>query len=384
MTERLYYIDSHIQTFDAEVLQCTANSNGADVILSRTAFFPGGGGQACDTGFLNDVPVTDVFVKDGIIHHQCSRAFSVGSMIVGKIDWETRFHRMQGHTGEHIVSGTVHHEYGLNNVGFHMGTDAITIDFDGEITQQQLESVEEKANNYIWQNIEVDTYFISGDQIRSLDYRSKLDLKEDVRIVEIGEVDRCACCAPHVQRTGEIGSIKFLSSMKHRGGTRVEMVAGYDAFQEFQREFKNAVEVSHLLSSKRKDIAQAVSLLLRQEEEQKMRTGELSRKYVQMLASGMSFCEGNRCLLENGLPEAARRELVNLLKGKTSGYVAVFSGTDEQGYQYIIGSSNIDLKKVRSHINEGISGKGGGSSEMLQGTAIKQYDEISKFILSDY
>ena len=383
MTDRLYYTDSHIQTFEAEVQQCIEDGDGADLILDRTAFFPGGGGQACDTGVLNEQPVRQVYEKNGIIYHRCPKPLPVGSKVVGRIDWETRFRRMQAHSGEHIVSGTVHRDYGWDNVGFHMGSDAITIDFDGEMTCEQLESVERKANEAIWRDTEIHTYILSGKEVRSLEYRSKLELMEDVRIVEIDEVDRCACCAPHVHRTGEIGSIKILSSMRHRGGTRVEMVAGQDAFLEFQKEYKNAVAVSRMLSSKRLEIAEATAALLRQAEELKLQNGNLSRKYVQVLAETMDFCDGNRCLLENGLPEAARRELVNALKEKTSGYVAVLAGSDTDGYHYIIGSSQVDLKKARNRINEGIAGKGGGSTEMLQGSAIKHFDEISEFILSD-
>lgn len=218
MTKKLYDLDSHRRDFTAAVLRCDADGERYAVVLDQTLFFPEGGGQPADTGVLGGARVLDVQITQEAIVHYTDAPLTPGAQVRGEIDWPQRFRRMQGHSGEHIISGLIHSEYGLDNVGFHLGQDTITMDYNGELTWPQLMHIEQLANEAVYRNVPIRTEYPSPEQLAQMTYRSKLDLTEDVRIVTVEGYDVCACCAPHVSCTGEIGAIKFTSVMRHRGG----------------------------------------------------------------------------------------------------------------------------------------------------------------------
>ena len=368
-TEKLYYIDSHLFDFEATVLDCRKTEKGWAAILDRTAFFPEGGGQPADTGFIASIPVTDVQEQGGEILHFCGEALPVGVHLPCRVEREQRLVRMQNHSGEHIVSGLAHELYGCENVGFHMGEDCMTIDFDRELSWQQLMEVETLANRAVRENLPVLCSFPEGEVLQTLEYRSKLDLTENVRIVEIPGIDRCACCAPHVERTGEIGLIKILDAERHRGGVRLSLCCGMLALKDYRVKQENIAAISQALSAKRQETAEAVSRLLTEQQKNKERIAALSMELARLKAEDCPATEGNLCVFDNVLDEVALRELVNLLMEKCGGIAAAFSGSDETGYRYIMGSRRVDLRRCAKEINRLIDGRGGGKSRMIQGSA---------------
>ena len=381
-TEKLYYSDSHMSSFTARVTACGEYKDGWRVTLERTAFFPEGGGQAADTGYIGEARVRDVHEKDGEIWHYTDRALDIGSEYQCAVDWEQRLRRMQNHSGEHIVSGLVHGLYGFENVGFHMGEDCVTIDFSGELSWEQLAEIETKANQAVRADLEIKTSFPDSAELAKLEYRSKLELRENVRIVEIEDIDRCACCAPHVGHTGEIGSIKFLDSVRHRGGVRVSMVSGMDALEHYRLMQKNITAISNLLSAKRENAAQAVERVLGEQQSLKERIAALGMELVREKAAAFEYTQGNICIFNNSLDDVALRELVNALAEKCGGMAAAFSGSDADGYKYIIASRHSDLRGKAKEINAALCGRGGGSAEMLRGSASATADLIQKFVES--
>ena len=368
-TEKLYYIDSHLFDFEATVLDCRKTEKGWAAILDRTAFFPEGGGQPADTGFIASIPVTDVQEQGGEILHFCGEALPMGAHLPCRVEREQRLVRMQNHSGEHIVSGLAHELYGCENVGFHMGEDCMTIDFDRELSWQQLMEVETLANRAVRDNLPVLCSFPEGEVLQTLEYRSKLDLTENVRIVEIPGIDRCACCAPHVERTGEIGLIKILDAERHRGGVRLSLCCGMLALRDYRVKQENIAAISQALSAKRQETAEAVSRLLSEQQKNKERIAALSMELARLKAEDCPATEGNLCVFDNVLDEVALRELVNLLMEKCGGIAAAFSGSDEAGYRYIMGSRHVDLRRCAKEINRLIDGRGGGKSRMIQGSA---------------
>ena len=379
MTEKLYYKDSHIFSFDAKVLECTAENDGWLVVLDKTAFFPGGGGQQPDTGLIGSVRVDSVFEKDGIIFHHAAGSLEPGKVYTCCIDEDQRRRRMQNHSGEHIVSGIIHSLYGYENVGFHMGAEFVTIDISGELSADELSKVEGLANEAVRSNVPVKTYFPNSTELEKLQYRSKLDLKENVRIVEIEGIDTCACCAPHVERTGEVGFIKFLSSEKHRGGTRANMVCGLDALDRVNEMLSQISGISALLSAKRDDVYPAVERLLADRDGYKEALASAEHIMAGTYADRAERTEGNICVFADIKSESARRELVNMLVPKCGGMAAVFSPDGAGAWQYIIGSAHVDLRAQAKSINEAIGGRGGGRSEMISGRAGKTQIEIEKY-----
>ncbi len=383
-TERLYYIDSHLFDFEATVLDCRETEKGWALILDRTAFFPEGGGQQADTGFIGTVPVRDVQEQGGEILHFCGEALPVGAHLPCRVEREQRLVRMQNHSGEHIVSGLAHKLYGCENVGFHMGEDCMTIDFDRELSWQQLMEIETLANEAVRDNLPVLCSFPEGEALEKLEYRSKLELTENVRIVEIPGIDRCACCAPHVERTGEIGLIKILDAERHRGGVRLSLCCGMLALRDYRVKQENIAAISQALSAKRHETAGAVSRLLAEQQKGKERIAALSMELARLKAERCPATEGNLLVFDDVLDEVALRELVNLLMEKCGGIAAAFSGSDETGYRYIMGSRRVDLRRCAKEINRLIDGRGGGKPQMIQGSAAAGAEHIRQAMETDF
>ena len=383
-TEKLYYMDSHLFDFEATVLDCRETEKGWALILDKTAFFPEGGGQPADTGSIGTVPVTDVRERGGEILHFCGEALPVGDHLPCRVEREQRLVRMQNHSGEHIVSGLAHRLFGCENVGFHMGEDCMTIDFDRELDWQQLTEIETLANRAVRDNLPVLCSFPEGEALKSLEYRSKLELTENVRIVEIPGIDRCACCAPHVERTGEIGLIKILDAERHRGGVRLSLCCGMLALRDYRVKQENIAAISQALSAKRHETAGAVARLLAEQQKGKERIAALSMELARLKAERCPATEGNLLVFDDVLDEVALRELVNLLMEKCGGIAAAFSGSDETGYRYIMGSRRVDLRRCAKEINRLIDGRGGGKPQMIQGSAAAGAARIRAAMETDF
>ena len=383
-TEKLYYKDSHCFEFTALVLDCRETARGPALILDRTAFFPEGGGQLADTGSLGAVKVLDVHEKEGEILHYCDGPLMPGERVEGRLDAEQRLVRMQNHSGEHVVSGLAHKLFGCENVGFHMGEDFVTIDFDRELSREQLMEIETLANRAVREDLPVSCTFPEPEALKSLEYRSKLELTENVRIVEIPGVDRCACCAPHVERTGEIGLIKVLDWERHRGGLRLSLACGMLALRDYRVKQENISAISQALSSKRHETAAAVERLLQEQQKSKERIAALSLELARYMAEDREETEGNICVFDSVLDEVALRELVNLLMEKCRGIAAAFSGDDRRGYRYIMGSLELDMRSLAKELNSLIEGRGGGKARMIQGSASASAAAIAAVFERDF
>lgn len=380
-TERLFDRDSYLKEFQATVLSCEQkNESTWQVVLDKTAFFPEGGGQAGDTGWLNGVEVTDTREKAGIIYHETRAPLEAGTQVAGKIDFAVRFDKMQQHTGEHILSGIVCSAFGYNNVGFHLSTEITTLDFDGELSAEQVRELEVKVNQAIHENIPVQVKFPSKAELAELDYRSKIEIEGQVRIVEIPGVDRCACCAPHVKTTAEVGLLKIQSCDRHRGGCRLTIVCGMRALKDYQQKQESVGKVSAALSAKPEKIADAVEHL--QEQQIKLRE-QLNRIQALYLQGKLEKIEENdtcALLFEETMDSIAMRNFVNGAMERCEGVCGAFLGNDEQGYHYILGSKIKDVRETAKMLNEKFSGKGGGKPQMVQGSLKGTEEKIRKML----
>ena len=374
-TEKLYDRDSHIREFTAGVLDCREYGDGWAVILDQSAFFPEGGGQGGDRGTLNGVPVLDTVTRKGETLHLTDRPLPVGETVTGALDWDLRFRRMQDHSGEHIVSGLIHQKYGYKNVGFHLGDGEVTLDFSGELTGEQLTEIEALANRAVWADLPVRVWYPDPEELAATEYRSKLELTENVRLVRIPGIDTCACCAPHVHTTGEIGVVKILDFMRHRGGVRVRILCGGDALEDYRARLRVTKEISGLTSAKQLETPQAVRRLQEELEKTKYALTQERQRAALEKAEALEYREGDLCLFFPELDMRALRELVNAAADKCSGICAAFTGT-EGDWKFIIGSRRVDLKAASKDLLAGIGGRGGGSPEMLQGSSTAGQREI--------
>ena len=391
-TTRLFDQNSHLYTFTASVLSAEAGKtpDTLSVVLDATAFFPEGGGQYPDKGVLAGCPVTDVQEKNGVITHTVSLShlngephpFAEGATVTGELDAATRFARMQNHSGEHIISGIVHRLYGYKNVGFHLGDGDVTLDFDGVLTRAQLDAIEEEANAIVAATLPVKAYYPDPAELSTLTYRAKLDLTEGVRIVRIGRSDApkdlCACCAPHVDCTGEIGLIKLLDFIHYKGGVRIHMLCGSWALADYRRRYTAVATMAAAMSVKQEEVVTGFDRLRAEVEEKKQTVSALRAKLEAHTLAAITPTEGSLCLFDEGMDALEMRRLLNAAAGKCGRLCGVFSGNDESGYRYVIGrgDASIDLKKMVGEINTALSAKGGGSSEMLQGSCTAKRAEI--------
>ena len=381
MTEKLYYIDSYLSAFDAVVLRCTPVKNGFAVVLDKTAFFPEGGGQYADVGTLGTARVTDVQETDGEIVHLTDAPLEVGETVRGEIDFALRFSRMQNHSGEHIVSGVVHSLFGLDNVGFHLSDDDMTVDYNGVLTRADLDQVEKLANEAVARNIEIRTSFPDPAELPTLEYRSKLELTENVRLVTIGDVDCCACCAPHVSRTGEIGCIKILDFEHYKGGVRCHMLCGDKALADYRVKYENIQKISAMLAVPQYETAAAVERLQESTKQKDYDLAGLRRALALSSAAGGQQTEKCLCFFADALCDAdSLRFAVN--DGMQSHAVCAGLLPTGDGYRYCIGSSSVDLRAAAKEINAAISGRGGGQPTMIQGTAHADRETILRFFAS--
>lgn len=365
MTQKIYEIDSYCREFAAVVKSCTLNDGAYDVVLNRTAFFPEGGGQAADLGFINDAKVLDVQIKDDIITHKVESAFEVGSEVTGKIDWELRFARMQSHTGEHIVSGIVNSIYGYTNIGFHMSEAVMTVDFSGPLTQEDIDRVELQSNLAVYKNASVTATYPSKAELEKAEYRSKLDLTEGVRLVTIDGVDCCACCAPHLGTTGEVGLIKIISCTPYKQGTRIEMIAGINAYKDYAELNASNKALMGMLSVPRYSVKDAVVKQAELIQTLRSENQAMSRKLALYELQPVEMGDCAYAISAN-LSYDELRYCANSLTEKGFNTCVLLSKTDE-GYIYTVGSSNRDVRDIVKELNSLFNGKGGGKPDYAQG-----------------
>ena len=377
-TEKLYYQDPYLTAFTARVLSCEKSKSGWAVVLDRTAFYPEGGGQPADHGTLGAVQVTDVHETKGVIFHTCDGPVEIGTQVAGAVDWPRRFDHMQQHSGEHICSGLICGRYGCDNVGFHMGTDIVTIDFNADIPWEELLEIEGQANRYIKEDHPIDIQFHRGAELDAIDYRSKKPLEGDVRIVAFPGADCCACCGTHVLRSGQVGLVKFLSVQKFREGVRIELLCGQRALDYLSRTWEQAKTIGQHLSVKPVDAAAAVERLEGELSALKMRCAGLEEAVFAGIAAEQAG-KGNVLLFQPPMKPDSVRKLADAVSKACGGLAAVFAGEGSH-YAYALGRADgQDISAAVKALNGALHGRGGGRNGFAQGSVEAAQSAIEAF-----
>lgn len=376
-TVKLYYENAYTQDFTAVVQSCEAVKNGFAVTLDRTAFYPEGGGQPADQGTLGEARVLDVHEKDGVVTHLCDRALSVGAEVGGHIDWARRFDHMQQHSGEHIISGLLCSTFHCDNVGFHMGADVVTIDYNAPITWEQALEVERRANAYIWADHPIRIWYPSAEELAALPYRSKKELTGAVRITEFPGADRCACCGTHVSSSGQVGLLKLLSCQKFRDGVRLELLCGQRALDCLAAGWEQARQIGQALSVKPQSAFAAVSrlqeeLLSLKEKAARLEEADFAHTAAQYRGAGSVLH------IAEPLDGDGARRLCDAIAKAAGGRCAVFAGQDGD-YRYAVIESGGDLRQFIKDMNTALHGRGGGRDGFAQGSAACTAEEVRAF-----
>ena len=387
MTVKLYDTDSYLSEFSCKVISLYSDKNYIYIETDRTAFFPEGGGQTCDKGSFNGINVENIQIIDNKIVHfvknseENAKKFEIGTVLSGKIDMKKRFSDMQQHSGEHIFSGIVNSLYGYNNVGFHLGSEFVTLDFDGELNEEDICKVENLVNEAIWRNLEIKVTFPSPDELATIKYRSKIEIEGQVRLVEIPGVDVCACCAPHVKFTGEIGIVRVVNFERYKGGTRVSILCGERALLDLRHKLKQNRLVSNLTSSKQDETAAAVERLKNENEKLKYDLIGMTRDFLTLKSESISP-EDKIIIFDEKLQGKLLQDFAIPLMDKAGKFAACFSG-ENGSCRYCIVSKQVNLQPLAKALNSRFSGRGGGKPEIIQGSISAEYkNELTEFLKS--
>ena len=383
-TVRLYDQDAYATKFEAEVLACEEvekkEKKVYQVWLDQTLFFPEEGGQSSDMGTIDGIKVLDVQIKDEVITHTLAAPLAVGTMVKGVVDWKHRFYNMQQHSGEHIFSGIVHNRFGYDNVGFHLSDSIVTMDFNGVITAEDIEEIETEVNQAIIENIPVEVSYPTKEELKVLEYRSKIEIEGQVRIVTIPGYDVCACCAPHVRRTGEIGMLKVMNVQSYKGGVRISILCGFRALEAFRQKADIITELMAQFSTNQEALVENVTKLKNTNQTMKNQLASAKQELMEYKVAAIPEDSENAILFESDLDTPVVRNVVNGLVEKFTGICAVFVGNDESGYQFIIGSKNKDCRQIAAALREKLSARGGGSDKMIQGSVAASQLQIEELL----
>ena len=376
-TRKLYYEDSHIQTFAARVESCEETDKGWKILLDATAFYPEGGGQDCDLGILGGRKVLDVREDGEAVAHFCDGPLPVGQRVEGTIDWARRFDLMQQHSGEHMVSGVIHSLYGFQNMGFHIGNGLVTVDVAGPVPMEDLQKIEDMTNAAIWENRPVKAWYPAPEALPSIPYRFKKTLEGPVRIVEFPGTDICACCGTHVQSTGEVGLIKMISSVAFRSGSRIEMACGEQALRLLNTSYEQNKLVSQAFSAQLQDTGAAAKRMNEALNAEKFRVTGLQWQLFDHVAESFRD-KGNVLYFGKDLAPTEIRELADRIAKTSGGIAAVFSGTDG-AYQLAMVCHGGDIKALGAELNRALNGRGGGRPGFFQGSVSATRQQIEGF-----
>ncbi len=387
-TEKLYDIDAYATVFEAEILQVEPAKEGLCLVLDKTLFFPEEGGQTQDKGILTvegteyEVSYVGLEKRDGVevLCHYVENVsgetkICEGAKVQGKIDWKDRYDKMQNHTGEHILSGIIHSKFGFDNVGFHLNDELFTMDFNGNITKEQLEFLERRANEIVMENVAVYGEYLPDEELASLEYRSKKEIEGAVRIVTIEGYDKCACCAPHVKNSIEVGIIKIVKAENWKGGMRLTVLCGNRAYKDYAKKHEILQNLSRSFSTSEDKVPEVVEGLKNNmaDLEFKMATLECQMATEKLLQNPVQFFDALS-------PKALTKAMDDAMKQKTSELFMAFVGNDENGYRYMAGSMEQKVEEVGKVLREKLGAKGGGRGAMVQGMVQRTKDEIREVI----
>ncbi len=366
MTQRIYEQDPDCLAFTATVLACEEKDGGYDVILDRTAFFPEGGGQGADHGTLGGAAVTDAHDAGGEVRHRTDQPLCVGATVEGRVDGARRLEMSQQHSGEHIFSGLTHKIFGYDNVGFHIGADAVTMDFNGPMTLEDALRVEWLANEAIWADLPVHAFVPPREELEKLAYRSKKAIDGDVRIVQIEGVDTCACCGTHVKTTGRIGQIKVLGVQKYKGGVRVSILCGGRALRQENEAQEQVRRASAAMSVQRHEVAGATEKLLAERDALRAANDALGMRLFDLLAEREKESAA-RTVACDALPAALARKAAGRLCDGARLALALIP-REGGGWSFALAAGEGDNAQAACKaLCAQFGGRGGGPKDMAQG-----------------
>ena len=390
-TQKYYEADAYRREADAVILAAEPDGRGGGKLaLDGTVFYPEGGGQPADHGTLTlpdgaRLTVTDVHEQGGVIWHRVDAlpdTAAPGTAVTGRIDWAWRFDKMQQHTGEHILSGILHQMFGAENVGFHIGSDAVRMDTSVPISAEGLREAELAANRIVWQNVPVLITYPTREELARMTYRSKKEIEGQVRIVTIPGADVCACCGTHTAATGAVGQIKILAAENYKGGVRLSIVCGERALLAAQAMRQRQADIGALLSAKPSETAHAVHRVYDEYTALKFaHFGLCSELFDALAAQVVPGADAIRIV--PGLNPDGLHRLAARLSEATTGLCAALTA-NEKGTGYCLAQAGGDVRALTKALNTALNGRGGGKPGICQGSCAAAPEQVETFLKENH
>ncbi|RKD27930.1 alanyl-tRNA synthetase [Caminicella sporogenes DSM 14501] len=376
MSKKLFYKNPYIKEFTANINHIIEKKEEFHVELNQTAFFPEGGGQPSDKGYIDDIPVSHVYEKDNKIYHVLNRLPSKLENVKCIIDWQTRFDHMQQHLGQHILSSAFEKLHDVQTIGFHLGSEYVTIDIDKQLSKNDIKKVEYFANQIVFNDLPVSAIYPSNDELNKLPLRKKPSVTENIRIVKIDDFDFSPCCGTHPNRTGEVGLIKIRKFENYKGGLRIEFVCGNRALKDYYLKNEITNTISSLLSVKDIEIIEAANKIIEENTKLKKELKDIKEKLLNFEA--VDFYKKSSIINDIRIIKYIFEKrnfnevktLSNILSNNPK--TIVLFGISNTDKAQLIYSRSKDLDKIniseilKSSLNL-IDGKGGGSQFAAQG-----------------
>ena len=390
-TQKYYEADAYRREADALILAAEPDGRGGGKLaLDGTVFYPEGGGQPADHGTLTlpdgaRLTVTDVHEQGGVIWHRVDAlpdTAAPGTAVTGRIDWAWRFDKMQQHTGEHILSGILHQMFGAENVGFHIGSDAVRMDTSVPISAEGLREAELAANRIVWQNVPVLITYPTREELARMTYRSKKEIEGQVRIVTIPGADVCACCGTHTAATGAVGQIKILAAENYKGGVRLSIVCGERALLAAQAMRQRQADIGALLSAKPSETAHAVHRVYDEYTALKFAHFGLCSEFFDALAAQVAP-GADAIRIVPGLDPDGLHRLAARLSEATTGLCAALTA-NEKGTGYCLAQAGGDVRALTKALNTALNGRGGGKPGICQGSCAAAPEQVETFLKENH
>jgi alanyl-tRNA synthetase len=369
-SKRLYYENPYLVEFEAKVLKRALVQEKPAVILDQTCFYPESGGQPSDRGTLNDIHVIKLIEEESSILHVLDEDILSGH-VRGKIDWERRFDHMQQHGGQHILSQSFSSILKAKTLSFHLGERISTLEIDlRKMTDKNTEDVERLANEIVFQDREIKTYFVEEEDIEKVPLRKPPQKKGKIRVVEISGFDHSACGGTHPRTTGEIGMRKILRQRKIRGNIRMEFVCGSRALQDYSLKDRILRDLSNMLTISEREVAQTCEKLLQDLRVQKKRIKSLTEKVMKNEAQQMVVQAKDRIIqkiFSGKTVEEVRFLALNIIR--SGDYVALFGLHTDKRVHLVLACAEglgVDMRGLVPLTTPLLQGKGGGSSTLVE------------------
>lgn len=386
LNRRLFYEDQYLSEAECKIVDTAKIEDKILVVLDNSLFYPTGGGQPCDLGWINGQPVIDVFEKDGIIYIQLPKMLD-SNKVICKVDFNRRFDLMQQHTGEHLLSAAFLKLYGGINKGFHIGDDYVTIDIDlNEITDEMLLNVEYETNRNIYSNKKIKSYFLHRDEAALLPLRSKIKVKDEtIRIVEIENTDMCACCGLHLKTTGETGMVKINKTEKYKGMTRIYFRCGLRALKDYDSKQQIISELMKISSTEECKLPEKTISYIEKISNLTNELKDCKKQNARSEASSLLNENQNKYIFKKYYDR--NFEEVQMLSEFLTCENKIFLGTSFKDKKIILchnGFSEINCGDIFTDNIKKFGGKGGGNAKRAQGTFMSEGDleKFTEFIIS--